>query len=356
MAQGRLRALAAGAFGTSIAAMKYREAICDSEQGQNLLQQKASAIPKLFCWGRLVPGGGDATVKIKEKSPVDVSFWASKGLLIQHMTMGERHGAVLDERGGLWVWGEKAGPVPVHLQGRTDLKALASTKNDLLAVTKSGTVLIWRDVDALLSKDGASAAPIALQGALKNIAAARIAAGDSHLVVIGHKGEVVVMGDNSFGQLGMGSPDTVPMCEQPTRLAAITAKATQAACGSAHTVILLDDGSCLSFGDDRNLQLGLRVCSIKEMRSGVTKAVEPKKVKLLGDRKVTAVACGGGGIEGGHSVFLTRGEKGDELWACGYGRWGQLGIKSYAHISEPKEVTTLSKLREWDDASQQVRG
>ena len=65
---------------------------------------------------------------------------------------------------------------------------------------------------------------------------------------------------------------------------------------------------------------------------------------------MTAVAAGGRGLDGGHTAFAVRGEAGDELWLCGHGRWGQLGGKAFAHISEPKLVGTLSRLRQYDEA------
>ena len=52
---------------------------------------------------------------------------------------------------------------------------------------------------------------------------------------------------------------------------------------------------------------------------------------------------------------MVRGEQGDELWICGHGRWGQLGGKKFDHISEPKLVSTLSRLRQYDEAQRQAR-
>jgi alpha-tubulin suppressor-like RCC1 family protein len=40
-------------------------------------------------------------------------------------------------------------------------------------------------------------------------------------------------------------------------------KVVQTACGRAHSVALLADGTVYSWGDDRNLQLGVRDDSIK---------------------------------------------------------------------------------------------
>jgi len=40
-------------------------------------------------------------------------------------------------------------------------------------------------------------------------------------------------------------------------------KVVQTACGHAHSVAVLADGRVLTWGDDRNLQLGLRDTSIR---------------------------------------------------------------------------------------------
>jgi alpha-tubulin suppressor-like RCC1 family protein len=147
----------------------------------------------------------------------------------------------------------------------------------------------------------------------------------------------------------------MPRCDEPTLIPAkLPAKAKRAACGAAHSVVVLEDGSCMSFGDDRNLQLGLRPMTIKEMKSKITRRSTPQPVELLRKRRVVDVACGGGGVEGGHTIFLTRDDEGDELYGCGYGRWGALGGKAYTHIDEPKAISTLSKLRQWDETQKRV--
>jgi len=108
----------------------------------------------------------------------------------------------------------------------------------------------------------------------------------------------------------------------------------------------------VSFGDDRNLQLGLRKTNIQNLREGEPAVYSPQRVTLLGDGRVAAVAAGGGGTEGGHTAFLM--ENG-ELHMCGHGRWGQLGGKLFTHISPPKRVSTLAALREWNEAAQSAQ-
>jgi len=174
--------------------------------------------------------------------------------------------------------------------------------------------------------------------------------------VVTRSGELVAKGSNSHGQLGLGQePTALPSCAEPVLISyKLPARAVQAACGAAHSVVVLDNGCCVSFGDDRNMQLGLREMTIKEMKNGIKRQTSPQAVGLLRDRRIVGVACGGGGIEGGHTIFLARGDSGDELIACGYGRWGQLGGKSYTHINEPKAISSLSRLRQWDEELQRV--
>ena len=116
-----------------------------------LLQQTASATPLLFSWGRLVPASSSlAEVRQLERTPIDVSFWSSRGLRIQQMCFGTTHGAVLDDSGKLWAWSEASGPMPVQLPVRTRVASIASTDSHLYAITSHGRVLEWKDVDGQL--------------------------------------------------------------------------------------------------------------------------------------------------------------------------------------------------------------
>ena len=92
-------------------------------------------------------------------------------------------------------------------------------------------------------------------------------------------------------------------------------------------MVALRDGSCDAFGDDRNLQLGVRPATVKALRDDARVAT-PLTVRLPADKRAVAVAAGGGGLEGGHTAFVLRDAAAgdgaaDELWACGHGRWGR---------------------------------
>ncbi|KAL3905249.1 MAG: hypothetical protein SGPRY_010979, partial [Prymnesium sp.] len=247
----------------------------------------------IFSWGQLVPSAAAHDVAAEEKAPVLVSFWKERGLQLKLVSHGATHAAAVDDKGGLWVWGEASGPTPRKLPCASSLRCLASTRSSLYATTQRGEVLQWSELNVRLSS-GEPIEPIKMRGDLSQVTATSIAGGDDHVLVVGSRGEVVGFGDNSRGQLGLGEP-SLARADEPKRLP-LRASAIAAACGHAHSLLLLSDGSCLSFGDDRNLQLGLRATSVKALREGASSVHSPQPVSLIGGR-VTAIAAGGGGVE-----------------------------------------------------------
>ncbi len=352
VARGRLAAAAAIGIGAGASALQQYS----SAAARPLPQQQASSDKqRLFCWGRLVPSGGD--VQTIHREPLDGGFWSSQGLRVVQLEYSDTFAAAIDDRGGLWAWSAQAGPTPRRLACRAALRSLACSKSSLYAVTGRGEVLEWRDLASALCAPDATlpAQPKPLGGALSRVRAASVAAGDAHVLVVGAGGELVGLGDNARGQLGVGEPAERPRCDESTLLPPLRAGAAVAACGGGHSVVALTDGSCVSFGDDRNLQLGVRTTTVKDMRYGPSERHTPTPVRLLEGKRVVGVAAGGGGVEGGHTAFHVRGDDGDELWVCGHGRYGQLGVRSYVHISPPKRVNALAQLSEYDEAARKVR-
>lgn len=89
----------------------------------------------------------------------------------------------------------------------------------------------------------------------------------------------------------------------------------QISAGGHHNLVLSQDGKLFAFGFGQHGQLGLR--------SNLNFAT-PKLVKDLLSKPIAKVAAGWN-----HSLVLTK--KGD-IFACGYGQYGQLGL------SEQKKV------------------
>ena len=321
-----------------------------------LSAQKPAPAPKLFCWGRLVPSDA-AQVPYRAREPVDVDFWASRGARVTQICYGDDHGAALDDRGALWVWGGDAGPLPRRLPCRASVRAIASSSSALYAVTSRGHVLEWADLGARLKPNAAlPPEPAPLGGDLARVTATAVAAGGAHALAVGKNGELW-RGRQCTASSGSARRARRPWRARPRRRAAVPAAA--AACGGGHSVVALRDGRG-AFGDDRNLQLGVRPATVKALRDGAPADATPTTVRLPAGKRAVAVAAGGGGLEGGHTAFVLRDAAAgdgaaDELWACGHGRWGQLGLKAYTHVSEPKALSALKGLVEYDEAAGRVK-
>ncbi|EOD31577.1 hypothetical protein EMIHUDRAFT_231759 [Emiliania huxleyi CCMP1516] len=273
----------------------------------------------------MLNNGGDVAdvaqannMRSRKRSPVDVRFWSEQGRGVIAMSFGVAHGAALDDAGELWAWNVedrepiKLAAAPSRWLGlaRGRYTSLACSGNGLYAVTSSGALLHWSSV----------AVPDAAPTRACSTAAAS------------------------------GTPAPPSPVRLGGALAAVSATAV-----AASDVAVLDDGSAFAWGDDRHLQLGLRDDSIKALRRGATHASRPAAVSgpWLADGRdgrVRAVAAGGGGTEGGHTAFLVETTRGDELYTCGYGRWGALGARAFSHIAGLRPVTTLASLREYDEA------
>ena len=80
---------------------------------------------------------------------------------------------------------ESAGPEPVALPCRSTIATVASTDNHLYAVTSSGAVLEWRDVDSSLAPGGPPPSePKPMGGALARTRAVSVAGGAAHVLVV----------------------------------------------------------------------------------------------------------------------------------------------------------------------------
>merc|ERR1719262_2030390 len=114
------------------------------------------------------------------------------------------------------------------------------------------------------------------------VATSPCATGQAHTLVLNTDGEVYCFGTSALGALGQG-PDvrqTAPLLLRMTK----TVPIRQIAAGARHSMLVADDGSVYSFGENRRGQLGLG--------AGVKFANEPTRVEgqLLNERaRIVAV-------------------------------------------------------------------
>eukprot|EP00966_Prymnesium_polylepis_P284683 6577271-Prymnesium_polylepis.1 len=154
--------VAAGGAALACAAGSYAQAETSAAEPQK---------STVWSWGRLVPAAADEQRREKERSPIQVSFWASQGLGLKLVSYGSSHGAAVDSKGGLWAWSDSTGPVPRKLPCAASLTSLASTDGALYAVTSRGKVLQWDGLAGSLGSAKPPAEPRPMGGELAKIGA-----------------------------------------------------------------------------------------------------------------------------------------------------------------------------------------
>ncbi|XP_038658067.1 X-linked retinitis pigmentosa GTPase regulator isoform X2 [Scyliorhinus canicula] len=90
---------------------------------------------------------------------------------------------------------------------------------------------------------------------LKNDKAVSISCGDEHTAFITENGKLYIFGSNNWGQLGLGTKNTI---NKPTCVKALKSeKVKLVACGRNHTLVCTEQGTVYATGDNSEGQLGL---------------------------------------------------------------------------------------------------
>jgi len=144
----------------------------------------------------------------------------------------------------------------------------------------------------------------------------QIACGNSHSLVLLNDGTVMVFGNNTYGQLGLGNTAN---STSPTLIPNLT-NVKQIACGVFHSLVLLNDGTVKAFGFNAAGQLGLG--------NTTTPYTTPTLIPNITNVKQ---------IEGGgyHSLILLND---GTVMGFGYNNNGQLGL---GNVTTPYTTPTL---------------
>ena len=232
--------------------------------------------------GQLGQGGYDDAA-----APAAVTFGAEAQIAdataIESVSCGASHCAALDLDGALMTWG------------------LASSGE----LGHGGWTPIEVDIPRRVNS-------------MSGVKVRQIATGANHTVVVSEGGGLWTCGRGRHGQLGHGHfNDAGPL----QRLEALRGmNVTRAVAGGSHTVCLTDCGSVWSWGACRYGQLGLGDVAFATAAGWESGVPWPCLVEHLNDldEPVTSLAAGGH-----HTLFVTAG---GQLWACGRGKHGALGI------------------------------
>jgi alpha-tubulin suppressor-like RCC1 family protein len=150
-------------------------------------------------------------------------------------------------------------------------------------------------------------------------AVTQIACGGNHSLFTMADGSLWVIGDNSYGQLGLGS--TPAMANIPQEI--VSNGVLLIAGGGHHTLFKKSDGSLWGMGDNEFGQLGL----------GLGLAKTPQQILSSGVGVITA--------GDNHSLYTSA----NKLWVMGKNQSGQLGDATTNNHSLPEAVFTATGTR-----------
>jgi alpha-tubulin suppressor-like RCC1 family protein len=217
---------------------------------------------------------------------------------IRQIAIGAAHGLALRADGAVFAWGangdgrlgngQESGvePTPIRVPGLTGIVAVAAGLASSMALRQDGVVLVWGQNSAGqlgLGDESPRAAPTPVPG-LANIRA--IAAGGGQAFAIRGDGAVLAWGNNRDGQLGLGPAASGGYVRSPRIVEALAgANVVAVAAGYFHTIALLADGSVRTFGASNVGQAG--------SPTGVDGfGAFPSPIRPAGVDAVTAVAAG----------------------------------------------------------------
>ena len=210
----------------------------------------------------------------------------------------------------------------------TRIECVSVTYNHVLALTRAGDVLSFGDGDRgqLGHSDRETQPVLKVIESLHGVRVVAIAAGSAHSMVLTDNGEVLSFGWGFDGRLGHGDRETQ---REPKVIEALRGvRVVAIAASTCYSMVLTDNGTVLSFGDGSSGKLG---------HGDRANQLEPKVIDALRGVRVVAIAAGGY-----HSMVLT--DEGVVL-SFGHGWYGRLGHGDEMTQWVPKVIEALSGVR-----------
>ncbi len=286
----------------------------------------------VWAWGRNNAGqlgiGGTAVAS----SPVQVSTLTE----VVAIAAGANHSLALQRDGTVWAWGNNIygqlgygtgnarSETPKQVIELADVKAIAAGSYHSLALKDDGTVWAWGHnyqgqlgYGTNVGITQPNVRPKTVDSANINDIVA-VAGGGAHSVALRRDGTVWAWGDNSIGQLGIGSSSTTSggyVPQQVLKGIGPTVPLTDAAAisaGSSYTLALLNDGTVWAWGANASGQLG--------DGTFVDKVIATKVERLL---DAVAIGAGSEDYEPEHSLAVT---KDGSVWSWGESYADKLGV------------------------------
>ncbi|NXJ75034.1 RPGR regulator, partial [Trogon melanurus] len=154
----------------------------------------------------------------------------------------------------------------------------------------------------------------------KNDKPVLISCGDEHTAIVTGNGKLYMFGSNNWGQLGLGSKNTVT---KPTCVKALKPEKTKlAVCGRNHTLVYTEKGNVYAAGGNSEGQLGLGDTEERTTFHLISFFTNQHKIKQLAAGSYTSAAV----TEDG------------QLFVWGDNSEGQIGLADEACVSVPCQV------------------
>lgn len=232
----------------------------------------------------------------------------------------------------------KPSVTPVKVTGLTDIIQIEAGVRHAIALRKDGTVWAWGERDNGAIGDGKpttlrplnSIGPVQVTG-LEGIT--EIEAGWTHNLALRRDGRVMSWGSNKDGELGIG---TRVIGWTPAEVTGLDRVVTIGAGGEAHgsSAAVRDDGTLWMWGSNTSAMMGNGEGPLAPDDAGGRNLL-PQQVKgIAGAKRVS--------LGSGHAAALL-GDGTIRLW--GHDGWGQIGIGTWAgYHKRPTPVKALTNV------------
>jgi alpha-tubulin suppressor-like RCC1 family protein len=223
---------------------------------------------KLYSWGNNAEGQlGNGTMVASSTTPLAVSL--PSGVSATAIAAGSGHTLAIGSDGKVYAWGfngygqlgngtttSSPTPVDVSLPGGVSATAIAAGGDDSLAIGSDGKLYAWGLNDGgqvgMDTTTPFSTTPVAV-ALPSGVTAVKIAAG-YHNLALGSNGELYAWGDNTNGELGIGSTSTPNYTPKAVLL---SAGVTALAGGNHFSLAIEADGKAYAWGENDHDELGI---------------------------------------------------------------------------------------------------
>ncbi|OMJ65951.1 hypothetical protein SteCoe_37385 [Stentor coeruleus] len=283
---------------------------------------------------------------------------ALQGKKVKQVACGDYHTLCLLEDGSVYTWGgtlhKKLGHRSNASRGSNRPGVVSNLQNKRIiyvdcgdfhsvALGSDGKLYTWGGGGASFNNGQCGHGhtndleePTLVSG-LKHKEIVQVSCGGYHTLALSRNNELFSFGRGLYGECGFGeflntsSPKLITFTWSK-KSKEDAGEICQISAGGHHSLVLTTSGAVYSFGFASHGQLGLR---------STTNYCEPQLITDIRHKGVKSIAAGWN-----HSLLLT--SRGD-VWACGYGFYGQLGLgddesrTSFVHVSslEDKNIQSI---------------